>query len=73
MIEKCCKCGQILFETKLVDEKGNTGIFGNIPKIEQEGDDRVIVCVTCSAKNVLIDVEDINGSKKQKISHAKED
>lgn len=73
---KCLKCGEILFRTVYLDNKGNMAIDHQGPKnytLKNDGTDKYFECSKCKAKNVTRH----QSSKKNEppqiwISHIKE-
>lgn len=61
MAEKCSKCGCILFKPEFLDDKNSTETMGEMSGIEQDENDKVIVCLGCSNRNVRMDSKGING------------
>jgi hypothetical protein len=53
---KCLKCGEILFRTVPLDNKGNMAIDHKGPKnytLKNDGTDEYFECSKCKAKNVI--------------------
>jgi hypothetical protein len=73
MQEKCRKCGAILFNKVLIDDKGHWAIDEKIPlALESEAGDNFFRCPACKAKNIVVSATSIHDLPQLKISHTKD-
>ena len=73
MHEKCRKCGAILFDKVLLDDRGHWAIDEKTPlNLESEAGVDFFRCPTCKAKNVVVSATSTHGLPQLKITHAKD-
>jgi hypothetical protein len=51
MSERCCKCGALIFETTILNDKKNLGHEDNLPEMKPDENDKLIVCLSCTGKS----------------------